>query len=789
MVCLLVPAGILAADEIPAVRTYTAAYIDKAPVIDGFLEPEIWQAIPAADSFIQRRPDPGKPATEPTEARLVYDDQAIYVAFTCYDSEPDKIIHRICKRDSDGNSDFVEVDIDSYHDHRTGYTFVVNAAGIQEDDYRYKDGEADLDWNAVWQAEARLTDFGWTAEFKIPFSCLRFNKSDQEQTWGINFVRIIRRKNETALWAPILPEQQGFISKLGHLAGIKVHDGGGRLEILPYAVSSARMEPRRPGNPDGRAYTANSGLDLKYSFTRRFNMTIDAAINPDFGQVEVDPAVLNLTTYETFFPEKRPFFIEGNKYFDTDFDLFYSRRIGRAPRDYPQDAAYIFDYPKTTTILAAVKAVGKSPEGWIFGAINAVTAEEKIRYVDNSGIAKTAVVENPANYNVIRLKREFDGGSSIGIMSTGVNQRRAVPVYTGGVDWTYSFKNRAYSWGFQAVGSKNETGGWGFNTGFMKNSGKHFRWSVGVEKESENLDLNRLGYIRRSDYQGGWGWLQYRIIADSRIIKELYNNFNYWTGFNGDGDRLNFGGNYNFWMLWANNWGSGGGIEMNGQRFDDRETRGGPLYMIPRDWSFWGSVDSDYSKKLAYSTWFSNGRYRHGRYFSSGNSLTFKPDDNISVTTGPSYERTWDQYRWVDTQSDSTGQSYIFARLKTEMIDLNLRTLITFNKKANVEVYSQILLAAGAYNDFVRLVNPAAFEQLPAPYQGNPDFRTHSFIVNAVFTWEYSPGSTIYIVFTQGRSLYENLSGMLAPTRDIRRLFELDAESIFLVKLNYWLGY
>jgi len=788
-IILFIPAITLAADGEPAGRTYAATVIGKAPIIDGYLEPEIWQFVPPADSFVQYLPDPGKPSTESTEARLAYDDQAIYVAFTCYDSEPEKIIHRTCKRDSNGNSDLVEVDIDSYHDHRTGYTFIVNAAGIQEDDYRYNDGDADIDWNAVWQAEARLTDFGWTAEFKIPFSCLRFNKNDSEQTWGINFIRVIRRKNETATWSPVSPEQQGYISNLGHLTGLKIHDGGGRLEILPYALSSVRIEPRRPGNPDGRAYAANSGLDLKYSFARRFNITIDAAFNPDFGQVEVDPAVLNLTTYETFYPEKRPFFIEGNKYFDTDFSLFYSRRIGRAPRRYPNDAAYIFDFPKTTTILGAVKAVGKSPEGWVFGAINAVTAEEKVRYVDGSGITRTAIVENLANYNVMRLKKEFDGGSSVGIMSTGAHQNGAIPVYSGGVDWTYAFKERSYTWELQAVGSRNENSGWGFNTNFMKNSGKHFRWSAGIEKESAKLDLNRLGYIRRGDYQGGWGWLQYRIIGNPSIFKELYNNWNCWYGFNGDGDRLNCGGNYNFWMLWGNNWSTGGGVELNGSRYDDRETRGGPLYKLPPGWGLWGSLGSDYAKKIALSSWFSTGRHRRGRYFSNGNSLTLKPDDNVSVTIGPSYERTWNQYRWVGIQSDSAGSSHVFARLRTEMVDFNLRTLITFDKKANVEVYSQLLLAAGAYNDFVGLIDPATFAQLPVPYQQDPDFRSHSFVINAVFSWEYSPGSMIYIVFTQGRSLYENQRGNLAPARDIDRLFEYDAENIFLIKLNYWLSY
>ncbi len=788
-IVLFMPAiGFAAAGDL-IVRTYSAMETGKAPAIDGYLEPETWQDVPAADSFIQRRPDPGKPATESTEVRLIYDDKAIYVAFTCYDSEPKKIIHRTCKRDSDGNSDFVEVVIDSYHDHRTGYSFVVNAAGIQEDDYRYNDGDADIDWNAVWQAEAQLTDFGWTAEFKIPFSCLRFNKSDQAQIWGINFIRMIRRKNETALWSPILPEQQGFISKLGHLEGIKIHDGGSRLEILPYAVSSARLEPRRPGNPDGRIYSVNSGLDLKYSFARRFNITIDAAFNPDFGQVEVDPAVLNLTTYETFYPEKRPFFIEGNKYFDTEFDLFYSRRIGRAPRRYPADAAYIIDFPKTTTILGAVKAVGKSPEGWIFGLVNAVTAEEKVRYVDGSGTSRTAVVENLANYNVMRLKKEFDSGSSIGIMSTGVHQQAAIPAYSGGLDWSYAFKNRAYTWELQTVGSKGESDGWGLITRLMKNSGKHFRWSFGGEKESKKLDLNRLGYISRGDYQGGNVWLQYRIIDNSAVFKEIYNNWNYWYGSNSRGDRLSNGGNYNFWMLLANNWGTGGGIELEGSKYDDRETRGGPLYELPPGWSCWGSIDSDYSKKTALSTWFSIGQYRRGRYFSNGSNLTLMPDDNISLSFGPSYQRTWNQYRWVGIQSDSTGDNQVFGKLRTEMIDFNLRALITFNKRTNVEVYSQLLLAAGAYSDFVCLIDPATFGPLPVPYQQDPDFRSHSFIINAVFSWEYSPGSMVYIVFTQGRSLYENQRGNLVPARDIDRLFEYAAENIFLIKLNYWLSY
>lgn len=770
-----------------SVRRFTATRIAKAPSIDGYLEPEIWQNLPVADSFVQRRPEAGKAATESTQVRLAYDDDAIYIAFTCFDSEPDKIIRRVCKRDTEGNSDFVEVDIDSYHDHRTGYTFVVNAAGIQEDDYRFDDDDADIDWNAVWQAETKITDFGWTAELKIPFSCLRFNKTDSAQTWGINFVRVIRRKNETTMWAPILPEHQGWISRLGHLEGIKISDGGRHIEILPYAVSSSQFAPKTMGNPDGRDYYSNTGVDLKYGFMRRFNVTIDAAINPDFGQVEVDPAVLNLSTYETFYPEKRPFFIEGNKYFETDFNLFYSRRIGRAPQYYPADASYYLDYPKSTTILGAMKIIGKSPDGWVFGAINALTDEEKVRYVDTAGANRTAIVERLADYNIVRLKKEFTGGSSVGLMSTAVYQGKSIPVYSGGIDWTYAIKDRSYTWEFQAVGSRDGGNGWGFNTKFSKNSGKHFRWAVGMEKESKQLDLNRLGYIRRANYQAGWAWLQYRLLDNPLIFREIYNNWNFWQSFNGQGNRLNHGINYNFWIIWPNNWGTAGGFELNAGTFDDRETRGGPLYRLPPSWGVWGNIDSDYSKILAFSGWFSTGTYRRGRYLSFGNQETFKPSDNISLTIGPSFDKSWNQYRWVGTQSDSLGENHVFGRLKTEMLNLNIRLLTTFSKKANVELYSQILLASGDYKDFVELIDPYRFGPLETAFAGNPDFRSHSFIFNAIFTYEYLPGSNIYIVFTQGRSLYENLGGSLLPKDDIRSLFEADAESIILVKMNYWL--
>jgi hypothetical protein len=338
-----------------------------APALDGNLDDPCWHGsdLQLARDFIQREPDEGKAATESTVVAVVYDDHAVYFAFWCYDDEPDKIDRQLVRRDRWGESDVVTVRLDPYHDHQTGYRFDISAAGVMRDCRLYNDINSDYSWDGVWDSAVKMQPWGWSAEIKIPFHSLRF-ADKPDQTWGMNVTRYISRRNESPWWAFSPSEDGGFVSKFGHLSGLTGIKPSRHLEILPYAMGSIETEPKDESNPDGRGYMKNTGFDLKYGIAS--NLILDVAVNPDFGQVELDEPVLNLSAYETYYEEKRPFFIEGANLFDTRFGIFYSRRIGRPPngdiededdRYYDPNFDYYTNYPNAVTILNAAKLTGK----------------------------------------------------------------------------------------------------------------------------------------------------------------------------------------------------------------------------------------------------------------------------------------------------------------------------------------------------------------------------------------------------------------------------------------------
>ncbi|MBD3169988.1 MAG: hypothetical protein GF307_10935, partial [candidate division Zixibacteria bacterium] len=610
-------------------KEYSAIRTKQALKIDGWLNEPIWKKAPTATGFIQDYPERGKAPTESTFVKIVYDDEALYVAFICFDSEPDKIVRRLAKRDQSGNADFIRIEIDSYHDHRTGYLFQINTADIQLDGYRYNDGWRDDSWDAVWDGRAQITDFGYTAELKIPYSCLRFNNHRVEHTWGINLLRYIPRKNEVLVWSYVPPDNQGYNSRFGHLTGIRGIEPRTHLELMPYAVTSGESEPKSLGNPDGRDYAGDLGVDFKYGLTS--NLTLDATINPDFGQVEADPAVLNLSTFETWYPEKRPFFIEGDKYFETKFTLFYSRRIGQRPGDWPDDVDYYVREPKNTTILGAGKITGRTDNGWVIGFLNSVTREEEATYVNEDGQRLTSTVEQPANWNVTRIKREFDNGSSLGIIGTAVHQEKHTPVYAGGLDWDLKFADRRYLFDGQIVGSQYDGDGLAAFAAFRRESGKHIRWAFGSEYESEDFNINRIGFIGRSDYAGGWGWWQYRNQDNWWIFRDMYHNLNYWQSHNLDGDKINIGANYNATCGVKGNWAFWYGFEIEPEHYDDRETRDGPLYWNPESHASWYGAETDFPGWINYGASLTWGSDRDGRILSSSVWTTLKFSDRLKI--------------------------------------------------------------------------------------------------------------------------------------------------------------
>jgi len=746
--------------EDDTLKSITALRINGGAKIDGILNEEFWQKAPRSGDFIQFQPDEGSPATESTFVVMAYDDEALYVGMEMYDSEPDKIISRLTRRDRWVEADHINVIVDSHHDHQTAYAFTLYVSGTQKDTYYYNDNWSDESWDAVWESAARITNSGWTVELRIPFHCLRF-ASEDNPIWGIYFSRHISRKNELDRWIYIPESASGFVSYFGHLKGLKDLTPPKRLEVLPYTVSYEQTEPSSPVNPDGRDFSGDLGFDLKYGISS--NITLDATVNPDFGQVEADETILNLSVFETWYPEKRPFFLEGFKIFETPFDLFYSRRIGK-------------------DILLASKISGKTKGGTSIGILEAVTKKEE------------TTIEPEANYFVARVMQDFLKNSTVGVMATAVNQKGFHSAYTGGVDWNLRFLNGDYQFKGHFIGSRTgpQKDGWGGWLGFSKEGGEHIRGSIEGLYLDRGLDLNRLGFLRHDDFRQIYGWLQYRTTKNWWIIRKTWHNLNIELADNLSGLKLTRGGNYNFQIELTNFWNLGGGTWTDFDNvYSDRETRGGPPAPIPigQNWWFWFNTDSRKWWQINPSIEGGDNWDGHYNYYSLW--LNLFPRSNIEISGGPGYYRSEGISRWLTylEDEDENRTDDIFGEQYVERFDVTLRGTFTFSKNLTLQIYAQPFMAAVDYRNFKRLIPPDRFEYVDSTIyneeEEQPDFNWTSFNSNVVLRWEYRPGSTLFLVWTQSREV-ENGIGDFKFRRDWNNLFDTIPNNTFLIKVNYW---
>lgn len=774
----------------PGTNSITAVRRDSPIRIDGILDEPAWAGAPPVTEFIQRDPDEGRSATESTEVRVLYDDEALYIGFTMYDSQPDSIAGELTRRDRWSESDWAGVQIDSYHDHRTGYAFSVNPAGVQLDRHLYNDTRSDRSWDAVWESATRITSVGWTAEFRIPYTSLRF-PSRNSQVWGIFFSRSISRKKEWNIWPFIPKEKGGWVSNFGHLVGIQGIKPARQLEFLPYVVSRGDFELKNRGNPDGRDLYVGAGIDIKYGIAS--NITFNATVNPDFGQVEADRAVLNLSTFETFFPEKRPFFMEGAKIFDTPLQLFYSRRIGRPPSKSPEipEEGYLADKPSATTILTAVKVTGRREGGTSFGILDAITQEEKAVVVDSTEVRHLQTIEPASHYGVLRLQREVLENSTIGILMTAANHRGEGPAYSWGVDWSLNLFDNHYSFQGQIAASRTgpKYNGWGGDFSFRKGAGKHFRGSTGYKFQTRRFDINDLGFLRRSNYHGGYTWLQYRITDSIWIIRKIFNNFNIWYSWNYDGDDLGKGSNFNSSMELKNYWWVGGWVGRSFGYLDDRETRGGPPVAIPGQVWYGTWVNTDSRKAVQLNFYWSSGDDRDGSRYLLGTRIRIRPKTNIELTFGSTHSRSWGISRWLADTTDVKGERVdVFGELESRQLDLRLDGGVTFTRNLSLQFYSQVFLASGDYTNLKRLLSADTFGPLgEVTYDKNHNFNSRSFYLSTVLRWEYRPGSTLFFVWTQDRKSSGETGGFDLK-RDADKLFDVHPENTFLIKVSHWLS-
>jgi len=767
----------------PDVPKLKASRLDRSIHIDGQLDEEVWNSkdIQLAGDWTQRSPDEGKEPTESTLVAVAYDDGAIYFAFWCFDSEPDKMDKQLLRRDRFGESDLIVARLDPYHDHQSGYEFYVNSAGVQCDSKLFNDVHSDNAWNGVWESAVSRQPWGWSVEMRIPYHCLRFNEKN-EHVWGINFARRVNRKSEVSHWAFVPSSQGGAVANYGHLTGIKDITPARHLEVLPYSVAKLETQPKSVGNPNGRDGFGNLGLDLKYGISS--NLTLDVTVNPDFGQVELDAPVLNLSTYETYFPERRPFFMEGANLFDSDYSLFYSRRVGRSPRGCinDDDHDYTTDYPSATTILGAAKITGKLSSGTSIAFLSAVTDEEEAEYVTLSSENRSAIVEPKANYTVLRIKQDVLTRSSVGAMFTLASQNTRHPSFTGGIDWRLFTNNGRWGVNGQTVFSRNdnENTGFGIDLAVEKAAGKHVRGAIGMTIKDVHLDLNRMGYLGRNDQRHGWMWVQYRTNDDWWIIRDSWNNFNtYWT-WNYKGENITKGWNINTHYTLTNYWNVGFGFSNDLDKYDDRETRGNGSWELPNGWRCWLDLSTDSRKKLQFGLYPCGGYYRNAPWYASSLHVNYRPTSTITLSVNSRYSYDYGQLWWVDNVNDNT----LFGNMNQEHLTFGFSASYMFNSNLSCQLSAQGLITSLDYYNYRDYMGGTNYSD---PIDGyNYDFNYASLNSTLLIRWEYMPGSTLYLVWTRVKSDFDNTVNDFDLSRDMDKLFSSGAENVFLIKASYW---
>lgn len=769
-----------------------------APRIDGTLDDEAWVRAEIVEGLIQTDPNNLAPMSERTRMQVAYDDRFLYVAFRCDDRTPDRVIGGLGRRDEPPPSDGIGVGLDPRHDHQTAYVFQTNPSGVQSDFYFYNDDAVDRDFTAVWEVRTGMSADGWVAEFRIPFSQLRFTAAPQAgQVWGFGVRRTIQRLSETGDWTSFPRGERGIVSRWGHLLFDAPLRPPRRVEWMPYGRAGVTQRPKTAAAPK-----VGLGLDLRVGLGT--SATLAATVNPDFGQVEQDPAVLNLTIFENFFPERRPFFLEDSRNFVPPyglFQLFHSRRIGRRPsRGALATGDTEVERPDDTTIVGAVKLTGKTA-AWTYGVLTALTAPEYAQVdskVDEAGtlFRHDWLVEPTTSYNVARLQRDIrKGTSNIGALATGVVRAGDQDAFAGGGDYNLRWDRNRVSFNGHWVGTHAPFDG-AMKSGFggvsnFSVSRKHVAVDAHVDHFSPNFRVEDLGFFRtrpdRTAVDGRFGLAQPN---PWRLFNRVFLNVAAGRAWNTDGvvfarslSLFSFAQFRNFWAVET-------GAERYFEALDDRDTRGGPPIVQPARMNgfLFMSSDSRKSWRLRFgSDWQKDAA--GGWEVRVGPRIDVKPTGRLQAGLGVDYLTGHTIAQWIRNE-DVTGDDvtdHVYGTLDRHVVDVTLRATYAIHRDLTVQVFLQPFVAVGAYQDVRRLARPSSFDFEPVRLADNPDFNNKSLRGNVVLRWEFVRGSTMFVAWNLSRS-DASRPGVFAAARDLRDTFGGAGTQALLVKLTYWLS-
>lgn len=739
-------------------RVYHITRINEsAPVIDGRLDDPVWNEKGEwTETFVQYAPYARALTPSTTRAKLFYDDKYIYVGVYCKDAKPERMNRFIGNRDDNTIGDLVSIAFDTYHDYRAAPEFNVNIGGNKTDLIVTDKREVNLSWNAVWEARTHVNmpDSSWTVEFKIPFSQLRYNQLSEDGLWGLHIRRVMRHNNETQNWSLIPAKNNGHVFSFGNMYGMDSLPKPKGIEFLPYAMGKYRNEPKIPGSPyqKGHLWGGNVGLDAKFALS---DFTLDVTINPDYGQVELDPSVMNLTAYETFYDEKRPFFLEGKHILDftngNDM-MFYTRRIGASPSYRPQEIDNVHSFADTkenVPIIGALKLTGTNRHGVTVGLVQSVTARSSVK-VTRNGRESKEVVEPLTNYTVARVQKNWKGNSLLGGMITSVNRALNEPylenflvrnAFTAGVDFTQYFNNRLYYIDMKGMfsslnGTKeailalqqspthyyqrasgqsylgvdpnrtalNGTGG-SIKVGRKGNAkwtfSESFSWS------SPGFDLNDMGYMREADVKTNETEVSFRqtevwkMFRSNTITLTQKNQWNYGgTSINNDialGWETMFTNRYQITFKETFGW----------NQIDSRMLRGGPDMRFDPYFTTSFKFNTDKARRIMFKFQYEGDHNTDG--YNSFNtikpSLTFRMGNHVYLSGEFDYSWNKDNLQYIGTLQSNGFWFYglpidLMGNMDQKTYGLTMKLQVNVTPDISFQFYSAPFTSTATFDSF-----------------------------------------------------------------------------------------